>query len=195
MPTAESTKLEAVNTMLAAIAHLPVNTLGSGTALAASQAEAVLDEVDREVQLEGWVFNRERDVQLTPNVDDEIELPVNILRIDASSPSLDVVEREGKLYDKKNHTFTFAGAVRVDVTYFLEFDDLPEDARRYMTVRAARIFVDRVMGSTARHRYTMDDERVARATMIRYNAEVRDTTIFSGFAAGRVLARLNPFLR
>lgn len=195
MPTAESTKLEAVNTMLAAIGHLPVNTIGSGTALAASQAVQVLNEVDREVQLQGWAFNREKDVTLSKDVNDEIVLPVNILRVDASDPRFDVVEREGKLYDLKNHTFTFTGDVKVDVTYFIDFVDLPEDARRYMTVRAARIFVDRVMGSNARHRFTAIDEQMAKATMLRYNSETRDKTIFSGYAAGRVLARLNPFLR
>ena len=74
-----TTKLEAVNSMLGHIGEAPVNTISNATALpiSASVAVSVLDETSREVQLQGWHFNTEVDVELTPDGDGNITIPDN----------------------------------------------------------------------------------------------------------------------
>ena len=68
-------------------------------------------EVNADVQNEGWVFNRENHYPLTPEADGHIYVPENILRMDVYENDVyrttDLVKRNGKLYDKMNHTFEF----------------------------------------------------------------------------------------
>ncbi len=59
--TANMTKLEAVNDILLSIGEKPVNGLTSGLPDAAL-AEAVLDKISRQVQLEGWNSNTRRGI-------------------------------------------------------------------------------------------------------------------------------------
>ena len=71
-----------------------------------------LREVSREIQSEGWSFNKEYDYPLTPDSNDEVVIPNNMLQVDLNSTytqnmDRDAVNREGKLYDKTAHSFVF----------------------------------------------------------------------------------------
>lgn len=56
MATSPTTVLEAVNTMLSSIGEAPVNSLASGFE-DAELAESIINNVNREVQSKGFVFN------------------------------------------------------------------------------------------------------------------------------------------
>jgi hypothetical protein len=169
MALALSTELEAVNSMLAVIGQAPVNSLPS-TSSSASPADAViaenvLTEVNRSVQLEGWWFNTEENLEIAPDVSNNIIVPGNALRIDTSQEfnNHDFVFRGGKMYDRKNNTFTIKDVIKYHIVLGLEFTDLPEAVRRYIIIRACRVFQDRVYGSDTIHAYTQEDELRARA--------------------------------
>ena len=68
MPTL-TTQLEAVNSMLGHIGEAPVDSIATPSSLpiSASTALTILDEVSREVQSDGWHFNTEYDVTLSPD--------------------------------------------------------------------------------------------------------------------------------
>ena len=51
------------------------------------------------------------------------------------------------MYDKVNHTYNIGKALKLDVVVLLTFDLLPEIARRYIAIKASRIFQERVVGS------------------------------------------------
>ena len=57
MTHASTTQLEAVNIMLHVISEAPVNSLTGTLPLDASLAKSTLEEINREVQSAGWVFN------------------------------------------------------------------------------------------------------------------------------------------
>ena len=67
----KTTKLDSVNIILSNIGQAPVTALDTGNPLVET-AELVLNEINRTVQAEGWVFNTEYCYPLLPNVDDEI---------------------------------------------------------------------------------------------------------------------------
>ena len=127
---AQTTQLDAVNTMLSAIGEAPVNSLSSGL-VEAEIAETVLNTVDREVQSMGWHFNTELKKTFAPSTANNILLGADILRADAhlEPNSPDLVQRGNKMYDRKNHTFTISANVSLDVVVQLNFDDLPEVCR------------------------------------------------------------------
>jgi hypothetical protein len=166
-PTGE---LEAVNLMLANIGASPVDRLTGTLAADAIVARRVLHGVSRRVQNEGWHFNTEDNYPLSRDVNNEIPLPPNLLRVDAvltAHPTLDPVARGARLYDKASHSFLFDTNISANIVLLLPFEDLPEYARLYIVVRAARQFQQDTIGSDTLSNFDQTDEARARADMIR----------------------------
>lgn len=188
------TELEAVNTMLTTIGEQPVSSLDNLAGLQdASIARQILTNISRTVQSKGWVFNLDLQVTYSPDTNGEIILGSNVLRIDTTSKvrksTKDIVERGGKLYDRENNTSIFTEDVVVDRVIVLNFNDLPEAARRYIATRAARVFHDRVVGSGELHRFFTEDEQMAWSELLEYESEVGDYTIFDDYDVYRVIER------
>tara|TARA_R100001510_G_C7639004_1_gene196773 strand:- start:74 stop:688 length:615 start_codon:yes stop_codon:yes gene_type:complete len=193
MTTTVTTKLEAINVMLTAIGESPVNTITSSTTTDVSIAIQILDNVSREVQSVGWHFNTDTNYLLAKNTSNQIVLPSNCLRVDNSNKDadLDLVERGRKLWDRENHTYTITKDIRVNITWFLEFTELPETARRYITIRAARIFQDRMLASETLHAFHQVDELSALSALKEHEGDTRDHSIFDNYSTYRVIDRDN----
>ena len=189
-----TTKLEAVNTIIAVIGEAPVNTLG-GTAVPITvvQAENVLDETSRAVQSEGWHFNTEHEYPFTPDAtNSKITLPSNVLTIDLDPQiytDVDPVQRGNILYDRKKHTDVWTKEVKASVTFQLDFTEIPEQFRNYITIKAARIFSNRFLGSREIEGFALRDEVEAKARAIDSDSENADRTIFDNYSVMRVLDR------
>lgn len=194
-----TTTLEAVNIMLSTIGESPVNSLSSGL-VDAETAQTILNTTSKAVQAEGWHFNSELAVRYAPDSTGVIILPSNILRADATKGSgtehtdslgkpLDLVQRGLKMYDRRNHTFNLGKTVELDVIIELDFEELPEIARRYITIRAGRTFHDRVLGSQALHGFQEKDEDRAYFELRSAEGDTADYTIFDNYDVYRVLDR------
>ena len=188
------TKLQAVNMMLTTIGEQPIENLNDKAGLQdASIAEEILNNTSRQVQSKGWVFNMEYDKIIALDNNDEAVLGDSYLRVDTSSKvrssKTDIVERDGKLYDRVKKTYKFDDAVTIDIVKYISFDALPEIARRYISVKASRIFHDRVVGSGELHRFFQEDELSAWSDLLEYQSEVGDFTIFDDYDTFRVLDR------
>ena len=160
MAVAATTELECINIMLDAIGEAPVNSLSGTLPVDVRKAQSTLTEVNKEVQSEGWSFNTEINVTLTRDASDNIVLGTDVLRVDANTfdhPSIDPIQRGLKLYDRKKNTYIFDEDLKCTVIYFRNFDEIPEQARRYINVKAARIFVDRLVGDQSLRTYTEQD--------------------------------------
>ena len=176
-----TTELEAVNVMMSHIGESPVNTLEDDNVIDATIAQTVLGSVNREVQSQGWYFNTEIGFPITKDSNNKFAVPANTARIDgvntstsSTHSSLDLVMRGGFMYDRRNHTYTpDAGTITVDLVVLLSFTDLPETVRRYITLRASRVFQERQLGSTVMSEFIAQDE--ARAL-----AAVRNDEAWSG---------------
>jgi len=182
MPTLTS-KLEAVNSMLGHIGESPVNSISNTNALPVSAATAIsaLDEISRSVQSEGWQFNTEVNVSLSPAGDGTITLSDDIIEMDPIDTSIDVVQRGLSLFDRSNNTTVFSSDLKVNQTRLLDWDSLPEPARRYITLRASRIFQGRVVGSRELEALIARDEYTARARLLEFDAGSSDRTIFDNY--------------
>lgn len=178
-PTSE---LEAVNTMLNTIGEAPVNTLVNMTSVDALAALSVLQSVNRGVQVEGWFFNTEYDYPLVPDIDNNLPLPINLMSVDSSEVSSkhDLVQRGSRAYDRKNHTYTFTETVKCDLILLLAFDEIPEAARNYITLRASRILQDRLLGSDSLHQMNREDEYQALTSLRLIESQNADYNILTG---------------
>ena len=183
MAVAATTELEAVNIMLAAIAEAPINSLTGLLPVDAVTAQSTLTEFNKEVQSEGWSFNTETDVTLTRDGSNQISLPSNVLRVDANihqHPTIDPIQRGLKLYDRQNNKFEFDEDLICTVVYFRTFDEIPEQAKRYINIKAARVFVDRLVGDQGLRTYTKEDEIRARAILMETDLANGDHNVLRG---------------
>ena len=183
MAVAETTELECINIMLAAIGEAPINSLIGTLPVDARIAQSTLTEVNKSVQSEGWSFNTETDVTLTRDGSNHVNLPADVLRVDANihqHPTIDPIQRGLKLYDRQNNKFEFDEDLICTVVYFRDFNEIPEPARYYMNIKAARIFVDRLVSDQGLRTYTQEDEVRARAILMETDLANGDHNMLRG---------------
>jgi hypothetical protein len=185
-------ELQAVNLMLSNIGETPVSTLtGSGDAYV-SIAQTVLSEVTRAVQEKGWEFNTDKDYTITPDASDNVVIASNVITMDTMPGGVDVTVRQGKLYDKENHTFSFTnGAFKVEILWEFDYDDTPQYVRQYIATRAARVFADRMQGDITGAQLSADDEQHALVTAKRHDMRNADRTVWEDTTLYRMKLRRN----
>jgi len=64
------------------------------------------------------------------------------------------------------------------VVYLLDFSDVPEQCKRYITIRSARVFHDRTLGANTLHKFTLEDEARALVTLRQAEASTGDYSVF-----------------
>ena len=202
MTVAATTELESINIMLAAIGEAPINTLTGTLPVDAKTAQTTLAEINKEVQSEGWSFNTEIDVVLSRDSSNNINLSNNVLVVDPNihqHPDVDAIQRGLKLYNRQKHVFTFDEDLTCTIVFLRDFDEIPEPARKYVIIKAARVFVDRLVGDESLRTYTQQDEIRARAILMETDLSNADhnllrgdpslTSVFSTYSPSNALIR------
>lgn len=177
-----TTELEAVNTMLDCIGESPISTLEVTGLADAAKAKATLAEVSRKVQEKGWHFNSETEYPLTRDTDGYITLPTNVLKVDTTAEfnDYDVAQRGSRLYWKDDHTYVFDKDLEADIVFYLPWTELPQAARSYIEIRAARVFQGRQLGSETQFKFSAQEEADALAAMVSAEADNSDYNMFNG---------------
>ena len=179
-----TSELEAVNTILSTIGESPLNTLSGSLPVDGTIAKNVLSEVSREVQSQGWHFNTHYKVTLTRDTDNKIPLATNIVRVEVdprrySKVSYDIVQRDNFLYNLAKNEDTFDTNFKdATAVYLLPFDEIPEQAKRYITIRSARIFHDRTLGANTIHKFSLEDEAKSLSILKQAESHTGDYSIF-----------------
>ena len=179
-----TSELEAVNTILSTIGEAPLNTLSGSLPVDGTIAKNVLSEVSREVQSQGWHFNTHYKVTLSRDTNNKIPLATNIVRVEVdprrySKVSYDIVQRNNELYNLAKNEDTFDTNFKdATVVYLLPFDEIPEQAKRYITIRSARIFHDRTLGANTIHKFSQEDEAKALTILKQAESSTGDYSIF-----------------
>lgn len=176
-----TTLLEAVNQMLSCIGGQAVVSLDTDNPEVAS-AVAILEETTRTVLAEGWNFNSELAYPFTPDNTQEIAIPANLLSLSLSfeehGADYLLVERNGKLYDKLEHSYKFNETIYCDVIWGFEFEQCPQPFREYITARASRAYASRLVASKEQVELISADEAACRALCIAYDATTGKPSIF-----------------
>ena len=185
-----STELDAVNSILMSVGETPVNTLTVQSPEVAI-AQKTLRQVCREIQAEGWSYNTENEYPIDTDSNNQVVVPNNVLQMDLNifqhGKDYDVVRRSDngiqKVYDKKGHTFTFENCNKLyfDMIWMVDFEDLPQVFKDYITIRASRIASNRMVNSQPSAKLLEADEAAARALAVEYEMKQADHNIFSDF--------------
>jgi len=145
-----------------------------------------LKEVSREVQSEGWAYNKEFDYELTPDSNNEIIIPDNMLQVDLNISSnrsgnrqFDSIIRGGKLYDRIKHSYTWTDeSVYVDILWYFEWEHIPDIVQAYIVARAATIVSSRIIGDGNQYQMLQQKEAYARAMALEYECNQGDYSFF-----------------
>ena len=189
-PTAVMTEIDAVNQMLVSIGQSTVNTITSTGILDVETAKLSLDTVLREVLTRGWSFNQDFDYPITPDGSDNILIPDDAMWVDPSDHSKDYVMRwsgaQAMMYNRTDRTFTIAEETDCDIIWAYDFEEIPQAARYYIALRAARIWQSQVVGSDILFQYTRTHEAEALAGLQKLEARTKRVNFVSaGSTAGR----------
>ncbi len=183
MTMARTSFLEAVNRVLQMMGEAPINSLNGQYGLAL-QAQDSLNDVSRKLQSEGWSFNTDREKLLQRNAStNQIAVGPNISRVVIDPyryPALDIVQRGDKLYDRHNNTYVFDQDLYVDMTIILEWEELPEHARQYITIKAGRQLQEAILGSADLTKINLTAEMEARALFLDEETVVNDHSMLRG---------------
>lgn len=180
-----TTELEAVNIMLQAIKESPVSSLDDEDVVSAGIAQSTLRNLARTIQARGYVWNTDLNRKLLRTTDGKVRLPANTLSVDTTGTSkgVNAVQRGEYLYDRVNHTYTFEEDLYVDLVVALEFDEMTEVARRYVTMRATSVFHQDILGSPHVDAMLQDDIAEAKALLKKEENKTGDHNILSGSIA------------
>lgn len=166
------TKLEAVNAILRDAGARTTSSLTSPTRKDVIDAEDILDQVSRSVQLEGHWFNTEI-ISVSIDGSSQYVIAAAITHVERISggptngtngaPFL--VLRSGLLYDTVNATNTFpaAAAVKLKVHRLLSYEALPSSAREYIYAAASIRNQSQMFGSRSIDQDLREQAKTARA--------------------------------
>ena len=185
-PTTNATaELPAINQILSSCGQAPVTTLDTTNPDVAIAYDTLL-QVSKEIQAEGWTFNKEYHYKIARNSSNEIEIPANMLQIklteNSANAEFDCVRRSGKLYDRQHHTYDLSeisGAeVECDIVWEFDWVDLPEPVQNYIVSRAATFVSQRIIGDSTQYQMLQQQEALARSTALEYETSQGQFTFF-----------------
>jgi hypothetical protein len=205
-----TSKLDAVNTLLSIIGEAPVNSLTVPLPGDASLAERTLTEISREVQGAGWSWNTMLyDSIPLDTVTGQSNLPSNTLAVrfnPLAYPDQRFVLRGTRLFDRLRNSYDLRETASVavvgnttnlvaEIVEELDWDSIPETGRRYIMIRAGRIFANRAVTSSSIEAYTAEDEKEALKILKRTEDMSQNYNFISGpddMYGGRVITNFGP---
>ena len=194
-----STLLNAVNVLLLNIGEEPVDNLLDLKNQEARMAQLTIEEFHKDGQARGWTWNT--DIGYTFNVDTEEEIvgPGNVLafQVDPYQYNNRFMLRGKKVYDRLNKTTKFPSSsgitqIQADVIWMLSWDDSPEVYNRYTTIRSARVFSTRVLGSDSVTQFTAVDEEKAMTELMRVEMLQANANALTGGPFGAPFPTYQP---
>jgi|TARA_R110001606_G_scaffold388303_2_gene553522 hypothetical protein len=187
MNLAPTTRLEAVNVLLASIVEAPVNSLDENGLDEAAIASSVIDETSRAVQTHGWLWNTEYNYPLGRDNTSEIQVPSNTLKIHFKDSRY--ITRGKRVYDRNTFSYRHSSDLTADIIVGLDWEELPEVLRAYIMYRAGRVFQARQLGSQVLFAFTKEDENAAFLELSSTSMEMENVSIFDNVELQLMLNR------
>ena len=178
---ATDTELSAVNSILGSIGQSPITALNFQNP-EISFVHNLLTETCKDVQNEGWHFNKEDHIKMSPDANGNYLIPSNYLRFDIHDGlydrTRDVVRRDGKLYDTVLHTDVFTQDFYFDVTFLFAFVDVPSAIQRYIIARASVRAATQLVSNADLVKLLQLQESQTKASALEYDCEQGDHNFF-----------------
>ena len=172
------TQLSALNTMASYLGIPPiVSTDEIASDVDFILANTILNEITTQVLNRNIGLNSEYNFKLAVDVDGSIPVPSGALSVEVEGDWFGrYVERDGKLWDKKEQTFVINNdALLSTIVWNFTFESLPEIVKRHITTKSALRFVARAKGEASILAMVQEDQLNAEYEFMRYvnrNSEI-----------------------
>lgn len=178
------TELEVVNSVLSTVGDNPVQSLDDGYQ-PVFIIKSMLNNLSRDMQTKKYWFNTEYDVVLTPNtLTDKIILPFNILHFEPVDT--EYVARGLTVYDRVGRTSTITDDITADICLMLEFEELPQVARKYIQALCKQQYNDEYLGEESIKATLAKEVDMAKIELDRAHMENEDINILNSSRANSI---------
>ena len=161
--------------------------------------QRILKSVTKEQLHKGLEENSEFTFDLTQEVDGTVLVPAGAIRwVVQYDHEERYVERDGKVYDRIDHTDVLNKDLVVDIVWNLTFDSLPEIIKHYLTVKTAYKAVSRLKGSDSVLQSIQQDLDDANYEYLRYQGRNNKMTLLDNSEVNFIASRhmeYNHYLR
>lgn len=132
-------KLRGVNRLLKTIGEPPLINEGDYSLSHEAQlADTQIDETTSKVLSKGFKFNTVKNFKLTPDMNNYIAVPPNILVITFNDTNLTV--NDGMIFNRDTLSFKFTSAIEATIIYNEDFDYIPHVVQEMILAEASYIF-------------------------------------------------------
>ena len=153
-----------------------------------------LVSTSRNVQAEGWTYNREFHVQMLRSAEastlNQILIPNNMLQVELSTEVLQNKGHDGvmratdagqmKLYDRENHRYTWEFDPYCDILYHFNWETLPVPIQHYIIARASSAMALRAVGDSGQYAMLKEIETYTRQQAIEYDNNQGEFSMLTG---------------
>jgi|TARA_R100001530_G_scaffold64158_1_gene46122 hypothetical protein len=177
----KQTELDAVNEVLSLVGIGEIADLTAPLRQDALQASATLSQGLMEIATTRNYYNRYEDITLTRDTDNKIPIAANVYDVELRNSNKQVVIKNNFLYNLTDNTFVFDSSLKADITYYLQFVELPEVVKRYLTMKTARKLYLKLFGVSPHLQALAMEEKMAYDVWQRYEDESGDLNILNHF--------------
>lgn len=160
----KTSKVDIVNQCLQSIGEPPISSLAYANSQDANMIINTIDEVTREVQSRGWSWNTDFNKVISKDINGIIALPTNTVRLDFKRLSDGTVPvlRNNQAYNPLTQSNIFStDLTATKIVYFVDFESMPEVAKRYISVKSQRLWNTRILTDQLLSQITITDEQNA----------------------------------
>jgi len=170
------TELEVVNSVLSVAGDNPIQSL-SDTYQPTFIIRQMIKEESRKMQTKRYWFNSEYDFTLQPNTEtNKITLPFNLLSFEPVKNKY--VARGLTVYNREDNTETITEDIVADISVFLEFDELPQEAREFIKSRCRQRYNNEFHGDNTLDAKLERELRDSKNELDKKNMENEDFNVF-----------------
>lgn len=166
-----SDEIDAINIILAAVGESPVNTLNNTQSVDVDNAIRMLDGVSRTIQGKGWDFNTSSEQTVIPDsTNNKIRYNptwINITSTDGNT----YVKRGDYLYNLTSNTYKFEKNITLTIIEAVDFEDLPDVFKTYITAKAASKFQAKYFGDDNVENELLSEVADAYAEIVQYSID------------------------
>lgn len=182
------TELDAVNQILSAIGSDPVMSLDDDLDMDIVNARALLKDTSRNIQRQGWDFNKVTRTLTPDSKEHKITWDNTIIAL-SSSDGNTYVKRGQYLYNLTDDTYEFPKAIEVTVIYGVDFEDLPDCFKNYITAKTALDFQSKYFGDTTVSQDLQYALQMAWQDIVNYDINMSNANMLNVAGVSEVLQR------
>jgi len=139
---------DAVNEILLSLNELPLDIEDAIEDIGiAVIVDKELTIARKKILARGWYFNTIT-MELVPNAENYIPIPLSFLSLDGGEAEPDLTVRDWKLFDKAELSFLFEDNKEVEVIEDLPFDDIPFSVANFIVATASLSSYINIIGNS-----------------------------------------------